>query len=111
MYAIIYYFEARSLLHYARTVCIFRACLSLALQFYDGLPCDACQVIATDFSVPTYAYDYIGSRRREPGRPTLKPQGKIEFSVGGLALVSFFAESGRLSSDFHGGILQPCFFM
>lgn len=40
----------------------------------------------------------------------VKSRGRIEFSVG-LALVSFFAGSGRLSSDFHGGVLQPCFFM
>lgn len=60
--------------------------LAHALQFYDGLPRCACEVIATDFSVRT-----LLMTASAPESPTLKPQGRIEFSVGGLALVSFFS--------------------
>lgn len=85
--------------------------LSLVLQLYDGLPRDACEVIATDFSVPTLLMTTSTTPVGASRLSTLKPRGRIEFSAGGLALVSFFAGSGRLSLDFHGGVLQPRFFM
>lgn len=98
-------------LFHSGALCCLASHISPAFQFYDGLPRDACKVIATDFSVPMlHTYDYIGTPKAQPGY-TLKSRGRIEFSVGGLALVSFFTGSGRLSSDFHGGVLQPRFFM
>jgi len=84
--------------------------LSLVLQFYDGLLREMRAKLLPPILVYLHCLWLHRLPKAQPGF-ALKPRGRIEFSVGGLALVSFFTGSGRLSSDFHGGVLQLRFFM
>lgn len=100
----------RFLLHYAQTVCIFEPA-SRSLSSFTMVYCEMCAKLLPPILVYLYVRLWLHRLPKAQTWRALKPQGKIEFSVGGLALVSFFTGSGRLSSDFHGGVLQPRFFM